>query len=150
MNKISFKVEDRKKYDSGYQESKVNIIIDGKPLAEIIKEYEMPMATKEGNPALAGDYHAIEVSSSSLKQYYLGKDEADWGDEKNKTAILGCSCGNLSCWPLLCKINIQGTKVVWSDFEQPHRDEDWDYSTFEGFMFDKQQYLNAIDAMDNA
>ena len=150
MNKILFKVEDRKTYDSGYQECKVNILIDGKHLAEIMKEYEMPMAVKEGNPSLAGDYSAIDVASSSLKQYYFGKDKADWGDEKNKTAILGCSCGNLGCWPLLCKINKQGTKVVWSDFEQPHRDEDWDYKTFESFVFDKQQYLNAIDAIDNA
>ena len=150
MNKISFKLENRKKYDSGHEVSTVNIVVDDKPLAEIMKEYEMPMATKEGSPSLAGDYHAIEVSSLSLEQYYLGKDKADWGDEENKTALLGCSCGILGCWPLLCKINIQGNKVIWSDFEQPHRDDDWDYSTFEGFVFDKQQYLNAIKAMNNA
>ena len=115
-----------------------------------MKAYEMPMAIKEGHPGLAGAYHAITTASSSLEQYYLGNDEACWGVDENKTEILGCNCGNAGCWPLLCKISIQGNKVIWSEFEQPHRDDDWDYSNFEGFVFDKQQYLNAIEAMKNA
>lgn len=38
------------------------IVVDGKPLAEIMKEIEMPMAEKEGHPNLAGNYAgAIDV-----------------------------------------------------------------------------------------
>ena len=149
MNRITFKIIKKHKYNSGCESSLVNILIDDKPLAKIMKAYEMPMATKEGHPDLAGGYHAIEVLSS-LEKYYLGKDKADWGDEKNKTALLGCECGAVGCWPLLCKISLQGNEVIWSEFEQPHRDDDWDYSAFEGFVFEKQQYLKAIDAMKNA
>jgi len=150
MNKISFKVIKRHKYDSGHEVSTVNIVVDDRPLAEIMLAHEIPFAIKEGHPGLAGDYHAIEVATSSMEQYYLGSAEAYWGDDKNKTMVLGCSCGIGGCWPLLCKITIDGNKVIWSDFEQPHRDEDWDYSNFEGFEFNKQQYLNEIEAMKNA
>ncbi|WP_197492969.1 hypothetical protein [Woeseia oceani] len=148
MKRITFSVEDRRRYNPNCESSTVNILIDDKPLAEILRAYELPMATKEGHPALAGDYHAIEVMAS-LEDYYLGKAEADWGDEENKTQLLGCSCGIAGCWPLLCKINVQGDTVVWSEFEQPHRDEDWDYSAFGVLEFDKQQYLEAVQAMQN-
>ena len=110
MNRITFKVIKKHKYDSGYESSLVNIFIDDIPLAKIMKAYEMPMATKEGHPDLAGGYHAIEVLSS-LEKYYLGKDKADWGDEENKTALLGCECGTVGCWPLLCKISLQGNRL---------------------------------------
>lgn len=109
----------------------------------------MPMGMKEGHPELADAYHAITTASSSLKQYYLGKTDACWGYDNNKTELLGCKCGNRYCWPLLCKISIQGNKVTWPEFEQPHRD-DWDYSHFEGFIFDKLQYLNEIEVIENA
>ena len=149
MNKISFKVIKTHKYDSGHEDSTINIVVDDQPLAIIMFAYETPFAIKEGHPGLAGDYHAIEVATSSLEQYYLGNKGADCGADKNKTMVLGCSCGVSACWPLLCKITVDGDRVIWSDFEQPHRDEEWDYSNFEGFEFDKQQYLDEIEAMKN-
>ncbi len=150
MNKIVFEVLETRKFPSGHADSTVNIHVDGKPLADVMQAYELPMATKEGHPGLAGAYYAITTASSSLGQYYLGKDNADRGLDQNKTALLVCICGIEGCWSLLCKIRVLGNTVTWTDFEQPHRDEEWDYSNFEGFVFDRQQYLDAIEAMKNA
>jgi hypothetical protein len=86
MNKVTFQVIKKHKYHSGHEESTVDIFVDDKPLAEFMKVYEMPMAKKEGRPGLAGNYHPIMVSSFSLEQYYLGKKNADWGEE-NKTCL---------------------------------------------------------------
>lgn len=147
MNKVFFNVVGKQKFDSGYELLTASIVVDNESLADLIKTYELPMATKEGNPDLAGDYGAIEIGYSSVEKYYLGLEEAGWGDDQDKTILLGCVCGVAGCWPLLCKITVEGDKVVWSDFEQPHRDEDWDYTDFSGFVFDKQQYKNAIEAM---
>ena len=150
MNEIYFEVIRTQTFDSGFAESTVNIRVDDKPLAELMKAYELPMATKEGHPKLAGAYDAIKTGSSSLEQYYLGKTKADWGIDQNKTLLLGCACGVAGCWPLLCKICVSDDTVTWSEFEQPHRDEDWDYSSFDGFVFEKQQYMDAIAAMKKA
>lgn len=150
MNIVTFKAISRREYASGHEITTVDISVDENPLANIIGPYEKPFAEKEGHPGLAGDYHPIGVASATLEQYYLGKEDADWGDGDNKTVLLGCSCGAMACWPLLCRITIEKNKVIWSEFEQPHRDEDWDYSHFKGFEFDKQQYLNAIEDMKNA
>ena len=147
MNKIFFDVTRRHTFDSGYEASTVNIQVDEKPLAELMRAYELPMATNEGHPELAGAYAAIKTASASLEQYYLGKTGADWGIDQDKTLLLGCACGVAGCWPLLCKIDVGDDTVTWSGFEQPHRDEDWDYSEFAGFVFEKQQYLDAIAAM---
>lgn len=150
MNEVIFKIE-KHKADNGYEYLTVNILVDNQLLADIMKTYEMPMAKKEGSPSIAGSYDAIEVPSSP-EQYYLGEDGASCGQEGNKTALLDCECGCSGCWPLLCKISIQGKKIIWSDFEQPCRGVDsaaphWDYSAFENFVFEKEQYLHAIEAM---
>jgi len=150
MNKVEFEVIKRREFQSGYAESTVNILVDGKPLADFMQVYESPMATKEGHPGLAGAYHAITTASSSLEQYYLGRINADRGLDQSKTALLVCICGIEGCWSLLCKISVLGNTVTWTEFEQPHRDEEWDYSDFDGFVFDKQQYLDEIEAMKNA
>lgn len=153
MNEVVFQVE-KHKADNGHEYSTVNILIDNQPLAEIMKAFEMPMAKKEGSPSIAGGYDAIEVPSSPEK-YYLGEEEAHWGEDENKTALLDCECGCSGCWPLLCKISTRGNTVYWSDFEQLHRGHDsaashWDYSEFGGFEFEKSQYLKALEAVNNA
>ena len=105
----------------------------------------MPFAEAEGHQKLAGAYHAMNIVAQSLGEYFLGCGrDAWWGDDENKTLLLGCSCGKTGCWPLLCKITIDGEKVIWSEFEQWHRCPEWVYSNF-GFVFDKRQYINALE-----
>ncbi len=150
MNTVLFDIVRKTTFDSGFAESTVNILVDDKPLADWMKAYELPMALEEGHPRIAGAYDAISTGTSVLEPYYLGREQADWGENRNKTLLLGCTCGVAACWPLLCKISVRDDTVAWSEFEQPHRDEEWHYSNFAGFVFDRRQYLDAIETMKNA
>jgi len=85
---------------------------------------------------------------ASLVDYFLGENEADEGSTEDKATLLECTCGCTGCWPLLCNIEVTNNSVIWKSFEQPNRAIDshvyLDYSKFEGFCFDKEQYLKAL------
>lgn len=148
INVVEFVLEDQQT-DGGYVFKAVNIKVNGMLLKDIIKKVELPWAKQEGNPSVAGAYGALEIPKNPEK-YYMGLVEATEGENEDKTALLDCDCGCSGCWPLLCKIKIDADTVKWEEFEQPHRGRDeiapshWDYSGFDGFMFSKEQYLNAL------
>jgi hypothetical protein len=130
----------------------VSIHIDGRSLVEIMRELEAKMAEREGHPDLAGAYQPF-VKPESAEIHYLGKHKERWGSSRTKTAILECECGCPGCWPLLCEIVIGTDEVKWIDFEQPHRGANskgsfWDYSSFAGFKFAKDQYLGSLAALE--
>ena len=116
-----------------------------------MKDVELPMARREGHPDIAGGYAGIEVPDSP-QAYYLGREAMSWPGDSRKTVLLECNCGFPGCWPLLCEIVETDSEVRWLGFAQPHRGPEsatgfWDYSGFGGFLFDKQQYLEALEAL---
>jgi hypothetical protein len=60
---------------------------------------------------------------------------------RDKATVLQCTCGITECWFLLVKITLTDETVVWSDFEQFHRDWFYDLGPF---TFDKAEYLEAL------
>ena len=79
-----------------------------------------------------------------LEKYFLGEYGQDSYWAKLGTAyILGCKCGEVGCWPLECRIRVEGNDVVWDHFSQPHR-KARDYSEFGPFVFDGAQYRDAL------
>ena len=79
-----------------------------------------------------------------LEKYFLGEYGQDSYWAKLGTAyILGCNCGEVGCWPLECRIRVEGNDVVWDHFSQPHRNAR-DYSEFGPFVFDGAQYRDAL------
>lgn len=111
--------------------------IDGHDLVELITEYEMA----EGYEPVGG-YDGIVPTSFTygpLLAYYLGaRGDGYWG-KVGKIALLGCSCGEVGCWPLYVHVHASATEVHWSAFEQPHR-PDRTYNGFGPFTFDRRQY----------
>ena len=57
--------------------------------------------------------------------------------------VLGCECGEVGCWPLVCRVTVEGESVTWDRFRQPHRPER-NYSEFGPFVFNLGQYQEAI------
>lgn len=51
-----------------------------------------------------------------------------------KTVLLGCECGEPGCWPLMARVEVGAEQVAWSDFEQPHRRDNWAYAGFGPFV----------------
>jgi hypothetical protein len=60
--------------------------------------------------------------------------------------LLGCTCGEVGCWPLQCEVITSHESVVWQRFRQPHRRER-DYANFGPFVFDLKQYISAVSAV---
>jgi hypothetical protein len=66
----------------------------------------------------------------------------DYSDDK--IAVLGCVCGEVGCCPFRVTIELRDDVVLWSGFEQPHR-RAWRYDEMRPFVFDRTQYLSALD-----
>jgi hypothetical protein len=67
---------------------------------------------------------------------------------EEKTALLGCGCGEVGCSPLMARITVTDDTVTWDEFEQPTR-PGWDYDGFGPFTFDRAQYEQALMAIDD-
>ncbi|MEC0129145.1 hypothetical protein [Paenibacillus pabuli] len=143
MNLIHFKIE------PSQEETNIkvlNIYINNENLIEIIKRYEVQF-----DPKIAGNYDGLNINFyKDIDEHFFGElNENDLFNYDGKTQILGCDCGEPGCWPLLIKISVSDEIIVWSDFEQPYRNEDsaggyWDYSNLKPFVFHRKQYEEQI------
>ena len=125
----------RAKWDSGGETHGWCVLIDGEPLLERVKAFEMPLARRESDGNLAGAYDPALLAG---REELMGEKCGGCGVPENSVALLGCDCGWPDCWPLAVRIEITGDSVRWSGFQQPFRD--WDYSGFGPFEFELAQY----------
>ncbi len=122
------------------------IRVDGRPLLDLIAEVERPIAAKDGQPSLAGKYgylNAEDVIHPS--RHLLGQAARPLLEYGDKVSVLECECGCEGCWPLLVRITVTDDAVIWSDFQQPHRDG-WVYPANLQLVFDRRQYEQALAA----
>ena len=118
----------------------LQIKIDGRCLIERLRYHELPYATREGSPGLAGNYGHPRITS-----HYL---QGIAGLVKGPTVrfpLFNCECELLNCWPLLTSISIEGDRVYWRRFENRSRSEFggdgyWDYGQFGSFCFERSAY----------
>ena len=109
----------------------VRVLIDGIDLAALVRAVELGPATEEGYPEIAGAYDGL------LPSDWKSPPERDGTD--GRVAVLGCVCGEVGCWSLRARIEINERYVRWSDFQQPHR-PDWSYAGFGPFVFERTNY----------
>lgn len=117
--------------------------IDGQLLLDLIDLFELGAGMQPAGDAYGGLIPAY-YRYSPLDEHFLGKENPGLGP---KTAVLGCECGEVGCWPLMVRITPTGRLVVWDAFEQPHRPAR-NYSAFGPFQFDREQYGAALAALD--
>jgi hypothetical protein len=147
-----FHIEVRKlaESDSGGQSEETVILVNGRELIDILHEYELPLAAREGSPTIAGGYMGLSPEDVlPPSRHFLGDPTHDWYRAGEKVQVLECECGEPGCWPFLVKITAGEDTVVWSDFEQPHRRQDhpngeWSYEGLGPFIFAREQYLRAL------
>jgi hypothetical protein len=111
----------------------VQIVIDGHDLIGLVRVAELPQATEQGQPDLAGSYEYLEP--------FQWADLPERGED-GRAAVLRCTCGEVSCWPLRVRITRRGGVVSWSDFQQPCRD--WRYGRLGPFRFRAHEYDAAV------
>jgi hypothetical protein len=121
----------------------VEPVVDGRLLSVMVNDFEIEHAMKP-----AGGYAGIVPAYygfGPLLPYYLGRPEGGPWHGDYGIAVLGCSCGEVGCWPLQVQVQITGETVRWFDFVQPHR-PDRDYSEFGPFDFDLDGYASAVES----
>ena len=129
----------------------VTICVNGIDLVELIRRVELPFAEAEYDRryaagerdfgergSLAGDYLCMSAMDTFLPSHNLLGAPYDHGfvAPRTKSILLQCTCGITECWFLLARITVGEDRVVWSDFEQFHRD--WTYDL--RFEFDRAEY----------
>lgn len=125
----------------------VRVEIDGRDLADLMGDAELPYAEAEGHPQIAGAYVGLRPwqLSGSLTEHFTGAPGSDLScGPTEKTVLLGCECGEPGCWPLMARIAIHDREVVWHSFEQPHRRDRWSYDRIDALRFERSQYEAAL------
>src|SRR5579862_7484530 len=129
-------------YRDGDRDSGIQIRINGRDLVELVRAVENPFAYKEGSPAIAGAYAGLPPDDDTCppSKHFLGEPSASLYRYYTKTQVLGCECGEVGCWPLVCLIEASKTRVRWSEFEQPYRRDQkahpaWKYDELGPFEF---------------
>ena len=107
-------------------------VIDGRPRTDLVAEFE---ANRGFQPA--GGYGGL------VFEYFDFGPLSEYFDRNETISVLGCDCGEVGCWPLMCRIKADGDSITWHSFLQPHR-SGRDYSGFGPFSFDTPQYLSAV------
>ena len=132
------------------EDSGVHVIINGRDLIEILRDIELPFATREGHPRIAGAYSGLPAHRVFFpSRHFLGEPEPIYSDSEGRTFVLECECGEPGCWPLAVRIELREREVIWSDFRQPHRRShskagEWRYDALSSFTFDRQLYERAL------
>lgn len=145
MDAIQFEIGKREDPSDGVVDA-VNILVNHRNLVDILREVELPFHAQEGRPHFASKYVGLPPPDIFLPSPLLLGEPATYYDHDypGKIAVLGCGCGDVGCWPLLVEISLRDDVVVWSGFEQPHR-RAWRYDEMRPFVFDRAQYLSALD-----
>ena len=122
-----------------------HIYIDGRSLIEMVREVELPYALAEGSTDIAGSYAWLDIDTLNSNILNLPR---NYNVEEEKATLLGCPCGEDLCWPFSVRIKNEGDKIVWTDFEQSHRNKEsdnyWSYDGLEPFIFDLEQYVGQL------
>ena len=129
-----------------FQEDVLDVIVNGRLLADVMREIELPMAEADGKPSTAGGYRGLPrwPLKGRLHEHFLGSPDSHLHcGPHDKTVLLGCGCGEPGCWPLMARVTVTSELVQWDDFEQPHRRGRWGYGDL-AFRFDRQQYEAAV------
>ncbi|KIG15092.1 hypothetical protein DB30_06124 [Enhygromyxa salina] len=133
------------------------VAINGRDFLELIAAVEHPLVAAEfelrreageeiAEANFAGEYLprfpapyqlAGGVGSAEVRAFETDDDDP----RRIKTTLLTCTCGIDECWFLLANIRVLDDIVVWSDFEQFHRDWVYDLGPF---VFDKQAYFDSL------
>jgi hypothetical protein len=127
----------------------IKIEVNGVELPDLVREAELPSAQSDEEEEMAGNYIGLVAGYMRIDlagQFLGGQGTPMYEGEDERTALLGCGCGEVGCSPLMARITVTDETVTWEDFEQPTR-PDWDYQGFGPFRFDRVQYERALMAI---
>lgn len=115
-------------------------VVNGIHLTRLVEDFERaadfePIGGYAGLVPTAFNFGPLDV-------YFLGQTHEQLF-ELGGYFLLGCSCGEVGCWPLNARITQLDDQIIWDQFRQPHRRER-DYSSFGPFRFERDRYQQSV------
>lgn len=126
----------------------LKITVDEVALPNRLAAIELADATAEDHPDIAGNYAGLApwACPPDVTEHFHGSPGSHLHcGPHDKTVLMGCTCGEVGCWPLMARISVEGERVRWADFEQPHRRGRWTHDDV-AFVFDRSQYDAALES----
>lgn len=140
MDEICFKVE-RPLFPY------VDIFINGIRLSELVPQSEGKLYDPKAINYQGLHYEDVAPPS----RHFFGEPSRTIYKYEGKIQVLGCTCGEPPCMPLLCQIDVSDNTVTWSDFASLTYDGDEDelflYENLGPFVFERTQYEQALEAI---
>jgi hypothetical protein len=109
-------------------------VVDGHRLTDLIHSLERQAGMEDRDTSYAGLIPAFFRFGTATEHYR---------STHQRIPLLGCECGEWGCWPLMAQIRADDERVVWTEFEQPHRSTR-DYTAFGPFSFERSAYDEAL------
>ncbi|NOJ79822.1 hypothetical protein [Myxococcus xanthus] len=157
MDSIAFNIVDADVDDDSAVPRRLGlrILINGRPLIDLVREFERPMAMREGSLSIAGAYTwlAYGGATNDPSQHFYAPPGKQDENHDDRISVLACGdCGLSGCWPLVCRIEVREDRVVWRDFANPHRGPnrvagEWSYVGFGPFDFERRTYEHALKSL---
>ena len=160
MDTIKFVIEDYVEEKAGFRFPVINIYINGSNLIDLVSEIENGQQGREKEKSDRWQYIGFEVSHfERFRNEMLGKMIYP------RSVLLTCTCTYAECNCIMATIAIEAQTIIWSDLKSPWlggktpspwideaeaQELDWhplDYSGLGPFIFDREQYLSALDSV---
>jgi len=161
MDTIKFIIEDFVDREYGIRFPSINIYINNKNLLDLIRQVEQGHGISQG------------VSDSAYQKSYVGllpgyypyfEDEFLGRVKRSHSIVLICTCLEEVCDSIVVQVVFEPDTVIWRDITNPFfgvMSEFWvkmqeadeadgfpiDYSGIGAFVFDKIQYLDALEQL---
>lgn len=131
------------------------IIINGRELIDLVKEIELPIAEKNGNPESAGVYSYLPAEVLFEPSFHLYRKQSPKYDynkikyynskSEDKLPILESPDNDGRDWALFVYIRMHSSDIEWVNFEKVYKeqtkaDPDLQYKGLGPFVFDRNNY----------
>ena len=115
-------------------------VVNGVRLTKLVESYDL----KIGNLPAGGFAGLVRRSLNfgAWDQYFMAETPSRQ-IQRTGVWLLGCICGEVSCWSLVARIVRNEELIIWDCFRQPNKPER-DYSSFGPFRFGIDQYRQTV------
>ena len=127
---------------------RLEIMVDQRPLTQLLQRMERAYAKAEGSPDLAGSYKGVPLTLALAPyKHFLGEPSRRYSCEGAPVVLVGNEKVPIHLkpqWRLSARITFYRRLVVWHDLSLEARKGQWGYFDPEVLVFNRYQYEEAL------